>query len=139
MSTKENKILVQRYWEEVWNQGNLVLIDEFFAPPLIDGQKYFISRTLQAFSDSRVTIEDMIAEGDKVVVRYSWQATHTSVWDITLSNLAMNIAPTSKQVWDRGIAIFRIADGKIVENWSEWTKLELAQQLGVVPTAEGGE
>jgi predicted ester cyclase len=134
MSAVENKALVRRYWEEVWNQGNLALIEDLFSPQLIEGQKYFVSRTLQAFSHSHVTIEDMIAEGDKVATLYSWQAVHQGVWDVMLKGLSMAVPPTGKQVRDRGIAIFRVADGKLAENWSEWTELELAQQLGVIPS-----
>ena len=133
MSVEANKWLVQRYWEEVWNQGNLAAIAELCAPALAEGQHYFVSRTLQAFSDSVVTIDDMIAEGDKVATRYTWQAVHRAVWEIELAGLSMAVPPTNKAVWDRGIAIFRVADGRLVENWSEWTVLELAQQLGVLP------
>ncbi len=67
-----------------------------------------------------------------MVVRYSWQAIHTDVWELELEGIPMNVSPTGKSVWDRGIAIFQIADGKIVDGWSEWTKLELAQQLGAI-------
>jgi predicted ester cyclase len=139
MSIEANKRLVQRYWDEVWNQGNLAVLRELFAPALVAGQHYFISRTLQAFADSQVTIDDIIAEDDKVVTRYSWRAVHRAVWEMELAGLSMAVPPTHKAVWDHGIAIFRIADGKLVENWSEWTVLELAQQLGVLPRAAKAE
>ncbi len=134
MSVDANVALVLRYWEEVWNWGNLALLEELFAPDQVEGRHYFISRTLQAFSDSHVTIDDVIAAGDKVVVRYSWRAVHTGVWNLALEGIPMNVPPTGKLVWDRGIGIFQIANGKIIDGWSEWTKLELVQQLGVVPT-----
>ena len=98
MSAEANKALVRRYWEEVWNQGNLAMIEDLFSPQLIEGQKYFVSRTLQAFSHSHVTIEDMIAEGDKVATRYSWQAVHLGVWDVMLKGLSMAVPPTGNQV-----------------------------------------
>ena len=132
MDTERNKHLVRRYWEEVWNQGNLALIPDLIASDMVDGQYYFLSRTLRAFAESVVTIEDMIAEGDKVVTRYRWDAVHRAVWDMELGGISMAVPPTNKRVWDRGIAIFRVADGKLVENWSEWTMLELAQQLGAI-------
>lgn len=132
MGTESNKDLVRKYWEEVWNRGNLDLIEELFAPDLWAHQKTFIGKTRAAFADSRVTIDDMIAEGDKVVTRYSWRAVHEKAWDMTLSDLSMRVDPTGQAVWDRGIAIHQIAEGKIIASWSEWTKLELAQQLGAI-------
>jgi predicted ester cyclase len=132
MSTDENVKLVLRYWQEVWNEGNLSPLGELFAPHLISGQHFFVSRTLAAFNESVVTIEDVIAQDDKVVVRYRWDAVHTGIWELELASIPMNVPPTGKRVWDRGIAIFQIRDGKINNNWSEWTKLELAQQLGVI-------
>lgn len=132
MSSEENVNLVLRFWNEVWNKGNLELLEELFAADQISGRRFFISRTHQAFSNGLVTIEDVIANDDKVVVRYSWRAVHTGVWEVELEGIAMNVPPTGKQVWDRGIAIFQVRDGKIINGWSEWTKLELAQQLGVV-------
>src|SRR5258708_21372542 len=101
MSAEANRALVRRYWEEVWNQGNLAMIEDLFSPQLIEGQKYFVSRTLQAFSHSHVTIEDMIAEGVKVATRYSWQAGHQGGWEVVLKGLAMALAPTVKQRLDR--------------------------------------
>lgn len=135
MSTEENKALVRRYWEEVWNQGDLDLIEELFAPDFFEEQKYFISRTLQAFSESHVTIDDMLADGDKVITRYTWRAVHSKVWDLELEGISMAVPPTGQAIWDRGITIFCIANGRITKYWSEWTKLELAQQLGAIATS----
>jgi predicted ester cyclase len=130
----ENNIsLVLDYWENVWNQGQVERLGEYYIPELIEGRRYFIVQARAAFPDSHVTIDDVIATGDKVVVRYSWTGTHQHVWDFALEGIPMNAPPTGKALWDRGIAIFRVADGKIVEMWSEWTKLELAQQLGLAP------
>ena len=128
-----NKALVLRLWEEVGNQGKLELVDELCHPPVNRGQLSFWTRLLEGFSDSRVTVETVIAEDDLVVTRYKWGAVHTGVWEGSLGGLSAAVPPTGKEVWDRGIAIFRIADGKIAEHWAEWTKLELAQQLGIVP------
>jgi predicted ester cyclase len=132
MSAEANKALVQRYWDEVWNQGKLDLIPELFPPELIEGQQFFVSRTLAAFSESVVTIEKLLAVGDVVIARYRWSATHTGVWDMTLADVPMNVPATGKRVWDAGIAISQIAAGKIVRNDPEWTKLELALQIGAV-------
>lgn len=133
---EDNVQVVQRYWEEIWNQGRLELIETYCAPDLVESRRYFINRTRQAFSDSHVTIEDVIAAGEKVVVRYSWRGVHTGVWDLELEGIPMNVPPTGKAVWDRGIAIFQVMEGRIVAQWSEWTKLELAQQLGVAPRSQ---
>jgi predicted ester cyclase len=127
MSNESSVNLVLRYWNEVWNDGNLELLNDLFAPDLVAGRHFFISRTHQAFSDGLVTIDDVIARGDKVVVHYSWQAIHIGIWDLELAGIPMHVAPTGKSVWDRGIGIFQITDGKISSAWSEWTKLELAQ------------
>jgi predicted ester cyclase len=136
MDLDDNLALVRRFWQEVWNEGKLELLDDLFDPAVAELHRAFISRTLSAFSDSQVTIEDEIAEGDRVVTRYSWRAVHTGVWDLTLSDFPMQVPPTGKAVWDRGIGIFRISEGKVVENWVEWTKLELAQQLGAIQSSK---
>jgi predicted ester cyclase len=137
VSLEENKAVVRRYWNEVWNQGRLELIGELFGPEgMVQRQREFVSKTLAAFSDSHVTLVDEVAEGDRVVVRYEWRARHTGEYDLTLGGIPMGVPPTGKDVWDRGIAIFQVVDGRIVGNWSEWTQLQLAQQLGAIPTPE---
>ncbi len=73
------------------------------------------------------------------MTRYVWRGVHTGVWNVHLEGLPMGVPPTGSGVWDRGIAIHRVRDGRIVEGWSEWTKLELAQQLGVVQTPSPDE
>jgi predicted ester cyclase len=139
VSLEENKAVVRRYWNEVWNQGRLELIDELFgSDAMVQGQRQFVSKTLAAFSDSHVTLEDEVAEGGRVVVRYEWRARHTGVYDLALGGIPMSLPPTGKDVWDRGIAIFQVVDGRIVGNWAEWTHLQLAQQLGAIPTPEPG-
>ncbi len=135
--TEANKALVLRYWEEVWNQGKLQLIEEFFAAE--DGdlgdQRSFISAWREACPDCRVVVEAVIAEGDLVVTRYNCEgAVHTGVFEAEIGGLSMAVPPTGEMIEDHGIAIWRIADGKIVEHWSEWNQLQVAQQLGVVPT-----
>jgi predicted ester cyclase len=107
----------------------------FSNPAVAERTRTFISKTLSAFSHSRVTIDDEIAEGDKVVTRYSSEAEHTDKWDLALSDFPMNVPPTGRKVWDRGIAVFLIRDGRIADQWSEWTKLELAQQLGAITSS----
>ena len=81
------------------------------------------------FPDMQYTIEDMIAEADKVVVRYTFRGTHQK-------GEIYGISPTGKQVTHVGSAIYRFAGGKVVELWDIWDALGVMQQLGVIPSAE---
>lgn len=133
----DNKALVRRYVEEVLNKGNLALIDELFAPTFIDhdssmpeakgpaGVKRLAAMVRDSFSDLQFMVEDMVAEGDRVVYRYSVRGTHTGPF--------MGIAPTGKQFAVTGIHIYRVAGGKLQEEWENWDMLGLMRQLGVIP------
>jgi len=137
MSTEDNKALIRRFYEEVFNKKNLAAIDDFFAPDHVDhtlppglpvgpeGTKQAIAMTLTAFPDLHLTIEDMIAEGDKVV---TWFTTHG-----TQRGALGDIPPTGKQVTVSTIEITRIAGGKIVEDSGLDDRLGMLQQLGLVP------
>jgi predicted ester cyclase len=92
----------------------------------LEAYKQFILMYITAFPDARFTIDDIIAEGDTVVVRYTARGTHQG-------NL-MGIPPTGKQASVTTIGIFRIVNGKAVEQWINCDDLGLLQQLGVVPT-----
>jgi len=139
MSTEENKALVRRYIEEL-DKGDMAIMEKYFATNCvyhspggeairgIDGLKKYGSMFHTAFSKMQHIIEDMIAEGDKVVARFTFRATHTGEF--------RGIAPTDKQVEFPGIAIWCIADGKIVEEWAAFDTLGFMQQLGAVPTLE---
>ncbi len=137
MSVEESKTIERRYMEEVWTKGNLAAVDELVATNYVDhtpmpgaspdlqGLKQFVTVVTAAFPDWHPTIEDMIAEGDKVVVRFRGSGTHKGEF--------MGIPPTGKQVTMMAIAIHRIAGGKIVENWLQADMLGMMVQLGVVP------
>ena len=137
MSTEENKAIVRRIWEEILNKGNLALVDELVAPNYIghfpgmedikgpEGLKQLFTMYLTAFPDLRLTIDDMVAEGDKVVCRVTLRGTHKG--DL------MGIAPTGKQVTGTRTVIHRIVGGKEVEGWDCADTLGMLQQLGVVP------
>ena len=139
MPTEENKALIQRFMEQANNKGNLAVVDELVAldyvlhtPTTPTGEvhgteeyKQLISMQCSAAPDLTFTVEDQIAEGDKVVTRYSARGTHQSEF--------MGSAPTGKQVSTTGIVISRIAGGKIAEEWLEWDVLGLMQQLGAIP------
>ncbi len=135
MSTEENKALARRAYDAV-NQGNWAAVYELFSPDFVlhnasmtiqglEAYKQFVSMYLAAFPDAQSAIEDLIAEGDKVVTRQSFRGTHQG--DL------MGIPPTGKQVSATGIVITRIANGKVVEQWANYDDLGLLQQLGVVP------
>jgi steroid delta-isomerase-like uncharacterized protein len=141
MSTEDNKALMRRFVEEVFNKKNLAAIDEFIAPNHVDhtlpaflpttpeGTKRAIGMYLKAFPDLHLTVEDMIAEGDKVVIRFTSRGTQQRAF--------MGIPPTGKQVTISSIVIARIADGKIVEQWGLDDQMGMLQQLGVIPALFG--
>lgn len=138
--TEDNKALNRRFVEEVINQGNIDTIDELLDPGVVDhdappgfptgreGAKQFFAIVRSAFPDLHHTIEDMIAEGDKVVMRSTWSGTHKGEF--------MGIPTTGRRVTVSAIDITRVADGRIVEHWEQSDALGLMQQLGVVPPPE---
>ena len=142
MSTEDNKATVRRFMEEVWNQGRVALIDELFAPDFISHEegrpdvstledfKRGLTEVRSAFPDIHVTIEDMITEGDKVVVRFTWHGTNTG--DI----VTMRLPATGKHVTVTAISIGRFVEGKLVELWPLENDLSLFQQLGLIPMPE---
>lgn len=136
--TADNKTIVRRFYEEVVNEGNMTLAGELIArdftehggppgqPTGMAGFRQFVTMVTTAFPDLHVTIEDMIAEGDKVAARVTVRGTHTG-------NLMGNIAPTGRHATWTGIDIFQIAGGKIIGRWNQRDLLRLMQQLGVIP------
>ena len=145
MSTEQNKASVRRLMEEVFNRGKTSLVDELFAPDFVEHEelppgippgreavKQLPAIFRSAFPDFKVTIDDVIAEGDKVAVRSTWSGTHKGEF--------MGIAPTGKSVSFGVFDIIRIAGGKFVEHWGQMDNLGMMQQLGVIPApGEGGE
>jgi predicted ester cyclase len=140
MTAEENKALIRRYFEEIDARRDASVLDEFFAPDFIDhnpspgftpdleGLKQSFVHFLAATPDGYHIVEDMIAEGDKVMTRISAYGTQTGE--------LFGIPPTGKQIRTTGIAVHRIANSKIVEHWNEIDNLGTMQQLGVVPPAE---
>jgi steroid delta-isomerase-like uncharacterized protein len=140
MSTEDNKAIVRRFIEEGWNQGHVALFDELTAPHwtyhdpsfpnvrTLEDYKRWTTETRSAFPDMSSTIEDMIAEGDRVVVRTTIRGTNTG--DIVTP---MHIPATGKQVTASGMTIVRFAGGKGVEVWNQTDTLGLFQQLGLIP------
>src|SRR4028118_1208905 len=139
MSAEECKALTCRAFEAI-NQKNLDALDEMVASDIIDhdpvpgqgpgleGVKQYFSSMHTAFPDVQMNIDDMIAEGDKVVARVNVGGTHQGEF--------MGIDPTGNRVTITGIDILRIADGKIVEHWGKFDDLSMMQQLGVISEPE---
>ncbi len=126
MSEEENKALVRREQEELWNHtGNLDAADELFAPDYIAAAKQEAADFREGFPDVVSTIEDLIAEEDKVVARWRARATHRGEY--------MGIPPTGKEVEFTGISVYRIEAGKIAESWNAEDELGLMRQIGAVP------
>lgn len=134
---EKNKAIVRRAWE-IWNQKNLATADELLAAdylehvpgasPVQSLEDFKQSHPvfLTGFPDLHVTVEDLIAEGgDKVACRWIWRGTHQGDF--------MGIPATGVQVTMTAISIFRIADGKVAEVWTNPDLLGMQQQLGVIP------
>ena len=142
MSVEENKALVRRCYDEVWNKGDVSVLKEIYASDCVSNFTPSIKATFRgpeeykqavnifrsAFPDLHFTIEDLIAEGDKVV--YHWTARGTNDGEY------MGNAPTGKSVTQTGITIFRCAGGKIVEELAIWDELNGLQQMGIAPTTQ---
>src|SRR5215471_2005480 len=140
MSTEENKALVRRAIEEVWNQGNVALLDELDDANLIHHDPDFpnirtredytqwVIETRNAFPDLHLTIEDLVAEGDQVVTRWTFRGTNTGAL-VT----PMPLPATGRQVTVTGITISHSAGGKFLENWQQGDTLGFLQQLGLIP------
>ena len=136
MSVDQNKLLVQRYVEQVVNEQNVAALDELLAADYAchmsgsptmdrDALRGFFVMLHAAFPDQVETIDDLVAEGDKVALRWSAQMTHRGEF--------MGIAPTGKRVTASGQGFVRVRDGKIVEEHEVFDALGLMQQLGAVP------
>jgi len=137
--SENNKALLKRWFEEVWNKGRADAVEEMFAADGIahglsddagnplrgpEGFKEFHTKFRTAFPDMRVTIEDMIAEGDKVAARCSVRGRH--------SGDSLGFAATYARVEFSGITIIRVKDGKIVEGWNNFDFMKMNRQLGVL-------
>jgi steroid delta-isomerase-like uncharacterized protein len=134
-----NKALVRRSLEEIYTGGNLDAVDDVFAHDVVahdptfpggvlrgsDGIRGNVERGHRAFANWRFTVEDIVAEGDRVVTRVTMRGTSTAEF--------LGMAPTGREVEVSGITLHRIADGKIAERWGNWNTLGMLQQLGRLP------
>jgi steroid delta-isomerase-like uncharacterized protein len=137
MSEAENKAVAVRFNEDVWGRGDEAALEELLAPDFVEhdplpgqspdreGHRQILAAFRSAFPDLHVTTEDVVAEGEKVVSRWTARGTHQGE--------LMGIAPTGNGVTIKGIDVLRISGGRIVERWAQSNDLELMQQLGAVP------
>ena len=140
MSAEESKTIVRRFWG-IWEEGNIDLVDELLAPDYInhtpaspdqptgpEGVKGVVAMFRSAIPDLRVVVEDMIAEGDKVAVRYTLEGTHEGE--------LFGVPPTGQRLSIKSISVERVSDGRIREHWRVTDSLDMMQQLGAIPTPE---
>src|SRR5690349_19815243 len=129
---KDNKAVVRQYIERVWNQQDYTAIDENIREDYIQhsrvvGQpgrepvRAFFNMVHSGFSEINYTLEDMLAEGDKVAFRWTLRGRHTGTFQ--------GIPPTNKEFVLTGLSFLRLEDGKFAENWVEQDMLGLMQQL----------
>ena len=118
--TDTNKALMRRIYDEMWNGGDPRLAAEIFSRP--EGVERFVRQFLLSFPDLQHTVEEMVAEGDRVAVRFSAHGTHTGQW--------LKFAPTGRSIQYTGVTLARIAGDKIVEHQTWWDKAGLMEQLG---------
>jgi predicted ester cyclase len=142
VSPQELKARARRVIEELFNQGDLAVADELFTADLVhnvpgpppaagvEGTKRWVTNLRRAFPDHHGTIEDEIAEGDKVVQRITCSGTHEGTF--------LDVAPTGRHVTYEVMEIMRVGpDGKFAEHWSSVDVLAILRQVGAVPAPEG--
>ena len=138
MSTETNKATVRRYLEQVIGAGRADLLDEFMVEnitlhgtglaPGLPALREWVGAMASAFPDRQLTVDDVVAEGDRVVARTTVIGTHQGEMQ--------GIPATGKAISQPSITIFRLAKGKIAESWLATDNLSLMQQLGVIPVPQ---
>lgn len=133
--SKQNKAIARRFLDELWNRSNFGLVDQLLATDYDghsstvirgpEGAMEFVPRLRNAFPDFRFSILDQIAEGDIVATRWTIRGTHEGEFE--------GIPPSGKPIEMTGITIFRIANGKLIEGWTNEDMFGMLQQLGAVP------
>lgn len=127
MSVADNKAVVRRLWDEVWNKGDLAVADEIFDEVYAAHEKAYVPIFRAGFPDARFAVQDMIGEHDRVVTRFTVSGTHLGSF--------RGVEPTGRSVSVDGIWIHRIEGGRIVEgrDWGQADWLGLLQQIGAIP------
>jgi len=129
-----NKALIRRFFEAVFNRGDLAVLEELWLPDGIESGMRAVENVRTAFPDYHRTIEAQIAEGDTVVTRWTARGTHRGPY--RSGRLGRTLAPTGRRVEAPGISIHRLAGGRIVQAWVQGNDTaQLLQQLGALPEA----
>lgn len=128
MSTEANKRVIRGLVEEVWNGHDPDAVARFVGSEILEETRAHTDQFLAAISDARITIEDLIAEGDKVAARLTVSGTSRGPF--------AGHPPTGRRVTFTSMRMYRVADGKIVESWAMQDRLGLLQQLGVLPPTD---
>jgi predicted ester cyclase len=129
MTAEENKAVVGRYFREFHDGREHAILEEIMTPDLLEGTRHVTEMLLTAFPDYRITIEEQIAEGEKVATVWSGSGTHEGEWE----SPAGTIAPTGKRVRWTGTTTLRLSGGRISEVIAtSWDHLGILQQLGAV-------
>ena len=115
-----NKELARRIYDEMWNGGKPSLAAEIFEQP--QGVERFVTQFLGSFPDLQHSVEDMIAEGEQIAVRFTAKGTHLGAW--------LDFPATGKTIQYKGVTWARIAGGKIAEHYTLWDKAGLIEQIG---------
>lgn len=140
MAGQDAKAIARRTFEEIWNREDPEAVEDLFAadfvshtseagfPPDREGFKQWVAAVVDAFPDVRFAVEQVIAEGDWVVVRWTASGTHQKDF--------MGVPATNRRAQVDGLGMSRIEEGKIKESWTRWDALGLLQQLGAIPASE---
>lgn len=135
----ENKRLADRFHMDIFQAGRLEVADEILSPDFMihapgyppewsrgtEGTKQLATAIIEGIPDRRITHDETIAEGDKVMIRWTMTGTH--------SGELMGVPPTGRPIEVTGFDLFRIEDGKLTELWQNWDQLRLMQQIGAIP------
>ena len=135
--SEQNKDLARRFYEEVLNRGDIDRVDELCTADIVDheappgtpegieGVKMFARMMREGFPDLRVTVEDIVAEGDRVAARAQFTGTHQGEF--------MGVPPSGNRVEYEAIDIVRVVDGKAAEHWGVTDNMALMEQIGAFP------
>ncbi len=137
-TTESTRQIIYRFGNDLWSQGDMAAVEELFSQDFIDhnplpgqrpgreGYKQMLSEFLTAFPDLNVSNEEIVADGDKGVLRWTATGTHQQP--------LMGIPATGRQVKLSGMDLLLIRGGQITERWGETNSLEMMQQLGLIPS-----
>jgi C-1 hydroxylase len=138
MSLEENKMLVRRFIES-YNKRKVELIEDYVSPEYVDhsnhvdreGLKQLIAMGVKAFPDWLETVEDIIAEGDKVWVLLAYTGTHLGEF--------MGLSPTGKNIKAKAVDIYRVVNGKLAEYWNVTDNVNIFKQIGAIEITDKGK